>query len=429
MFYDINQVDNAMLCQHCEGRLEEPKILPCGETICSFCEASMQINDGIFDCLVCKEKHEMPKNGLPNNKAILKMLSIKPTKVSRGKAFDKFQESLNDIRISINLIKNGIKRDDYVKEHCIELRNNVQLVTEKAIQQINDFNTEIIKKIDVYEKEQLQMSQYIANISLNSSFKDLNDFLKDMQSFYGENIKYLNENQTKDSVFEKLSSAAFSMNRLAKDKIKNLQRINLGGRVMKFETKFYDPISLGETTVIDTRIISTILTEKKQIEDLINLNEFPLFQTWTLIYRASQDGFEASSFHAKCDNKPNTLIIIKAINGNVFGGYTEQSWSGQSCFKVDSNAFLFSLVNNLKKPIKLKCIFPENAIVCNPSYGPIFGSGHDLLIADKSNLKNINTSSLGHSYSYPEYRFGYDIDKFLAGTSRFQSSEIEVYSK
>ncbi len=118
MFYDINQVDNAMLCQHCEGRLEEPKILPCGETICSFCEASMQINDGIFDCLVCKEKHEMPKNGLPICKPLLKLLSIMPTNVSRGESYDLLENLLNEMQKKTSFIRLGIENSsDFVKEH------------------------------------------------------------------------------------------------------------------------------------------------------------------------------------------------------------------------------------------------------------------------------------------------------------------------
>jgi hypothetical protein len=54
MFYDSNQIDNELLlCKHCEGRVVEPKLLPCGETICSLCETSIHVNDRIFECLVC----------------------------------------------------------------------------------------------------------------------------------------------------------------------------------------------------------------------------------------------------------------------------------------------------------------------------------------------------------------------------------------
>jgi len=42
------------------------------------------------------------------------------------------------------------------------------------------------------------------------------------------------------------------------------------------------------------------------------LCEFSIDQKWNLIYRASQDGFQYVNFHSKCDNKPNTFIIIKS---------------------------------------------------------------------------------------------------------------------
>ena len=96
LFYDTNKVDKILLCKYCEGRLDIPKCLPCGEAICTLCETSIKIlENNCFDCLVCKEKHEMPKKGLLTMKPLLELLSIKPAKVSRGKAFDSFRAVFN----------------------------------------------------------------------------------------------------------------------------------------------------------------------------------------------------------------------------------------------------------------------------------------------------------------------------------------------
>ena len=69
--------------------MDIPKNLPFGETICSHCESFIKIdNENKFDCLICKEKHEMLKNKvLPMNKPLLAMLSIEPIKISRGNYF------------------------------------------------------------------------------------------------------------------------------------------------------------------------------------------------------------------------------------------------------------------------------------------------------------------------------------------------------
>ena len=45
-----------------------------------------------------------------------------------------------------------------------------------------------------------------------------------------------------------------------------------------------------------------------------------------LIYRASEHGYTAESFHDCCDDKGPTLIVIKSDGGWIFGGYTTKSW-------------------------------------------------------------------------------------------------------
>jgi hypothetical protein len=61
MFFATNQVNEILLCLHCQGRLEEPKLIPCGETICSFCEKSIQVNENVFDCVICKKNTKCQK--------------------------------------------------------------------------------------------------------------------------------------------------------------------------------------------------------------------------------------------------------------------------------------------------------------------------------------------------------------------------------
>ena len=47
---------------------------------------------------------------------------------------------------------------------------------------------------------------------------------------------------------------------------------------------------------------------------------------WKLLYRASEHGYTAESFHEYCDDKEPTLIVIKSSRGWIFGGYTTRSW-------------------------------------------------------------------------------------------------------
>ena len=56
---------------------------------------------------------------------------------------------------------------------------------------------------------------------------------------------------------------------------------------------------------------------------------------WRLLFQASRDGFAASAFHSKCDNKGPTVTVVKS-GANIFGGFTEKPW------KNEVGKFLFS---------------------------------------------------------------------------------------
>ena len=88
----------------------------------------------------------MPKYGLPDNKVVLKMLTVKPIKVYRGKTVDSLEKSTIEILKKHRLIKNNMENsEDIVKEYCIDLRSDVQLKTEEAIQQINEISSKIMR--------------------------------------------------------------------------------------------------------------------------------------------------------------------------------------------------------------------------------------------------------------------------------------------
>jgi hypothetical protein len=146
-----------------------------------------------------------------------------------------------------------------------------------------------------------------------------------------------------------------------------------------------------------------------------------------LFYKASRDGFVASSFHQRCDNQGPTLTIIKA-NGYLFGDYTPNSWSSSNTYVNDSTkqSFIFTLTNpHSILPTKYCLARPECSIFCHPNCGPTFGSGHDIRINDQSNN---NTSS------YTEFPKGYSDSTgkgkgkvTFTGQRNFTVQEIEVF--
>ncbi|XP_073227546.1 uncharacterized protein [Porites lutea] len=163
---------------------------------------------------------------------------------------------------------------------------------------------------------------------------------------------------------------------------------------------------------------------------------------WKCCWRASVDGWAASTFHSRCDNKGPTVTIIRVGGkyifgaGGPFGGYTSLSWGDSSCpgYRYDSSAFLFSLVNKPGwAPVKLPAYrYYDHAIYDCSSYGPTFGGGHDIKIVDYASSGSSSYTYLGHTYTPPSgYSYGSTFTyTFLQGqsnTDHFTPDEVETF--
>ena len=164
---------------------------------------------------------------------------------------------------------------------------------------------------------------------------------------------------------------------------------------------------------------------------LVDLIGFSFNTTWSLIYKASINGFNASSFHSKCNGILNgTLTLVSTNNySNIFGGYTKADWSG-SGYKADSDAFLFSLVNAFNNSFKMpiNSIFTWGAITARTDYGPIFGICRDFYINNNGSYgfyDNCVGAAL-YTYQFPSFSSPFN---FLGGSNATTPDEIEVYER
>jgi len=90
------------------------------------------------------------------------------------------------------------------------------------------------------------------------------------------------------------------------------------------------------------------------------------------------------------------------------------------------NAFIFSLRNKEGLgPFKSMVTNPTYAIYRYSSYGPTFGGGHDIYIANNANSNTHSSTTFGSFYSIP----GGVQDRYtiLAGTQTFKPDEVEVF--
>ena len=81
---------------------------------------------------------------------------------------------------------------------------------------------------------------------------------------------------------------------------------------------------------IDSKILCNDILYQEKIKQWLNKpnskSNYKNLENISLLYRGSRDGFKASDFHRLCDNKGETLVIIKSTDNYIFGGYTSINW-------------------------------------------------------------------------------------------------------
>ena len=314
--------------------------------------------------------------------------------------------------------------------HFQEIRRKIDLQREELKDKIDKIYFALIdqtKAIEasyksLYETVTAEINDDVAYNSFDDEMQHLNDSFREI-------------NISMDLIKQKLLSKTNSICEL-KSKLNELDEIN---ECLIESNEFqpndsFDLDSFGQLSLasyLSDPFKSQILNVK-QAKELIKLCEFNLKDKWKLIYRASQHGFNSNDFHSRCDAYSSTLTILKTKqNGNIFGGYTSQSWCpSTSLFKYDPHAFIFSLVNKDKLPCKILTNYAANSIRCKAEYGPTFGCGFDIFIANNAHTSMESCSNLGSTYKHSDYDLGtHEAKSFLAGSYKFQLSEIEVYLK
>lgn len=427
MFFEENKINEILNCKKCSRRVDEPRVLPCGSTICSTCFSKLQIYNKRFECIVCSQDHLMPDEGLPLSEALFNLLAIEPTEIYRSKSVELLKETLSEIRNQIETIQFGITNGlDKIKEYCLDLRTDVQLVTEQSIQKIYEYNETLVKEISAYEQE--CMNEFTVKKFIKEEFDII---IKELESFYTKWNEYLTQVKIEDEAIFEANEQAAKLNQKARDAKFKLDNLIFNGNLLKFERAKAREDCLKNCIMgsLKKQNLKSILSDSQMI-DLLKLCGFADDFKWNLVYRATEHGFSSAAFHSLCDDKRFSLTIIKSTNGNVFGGYTEQEWSGNGVNKYDPCAFLFSFINKENTPIKIRCFRPNYAIYCKNDYGPTFGAGHDLNIRCNSNINTHSYSNLGFNYAHPQFNFGSNEAKaFLAGSYYFKTCEIEVYAR
>ena len=89
MFFQANELERFVICDVCERKFEDPRVLPCcGKTFCFNCiDALMEANKLKVKCKNCAKTHDLPREGFPTNIELANILRLEPNEVFRSQLF------------------------------------------------------------------------------------------------------------------------------------------------------------------------------------------------------------------------------------------------------------------------------------------------------------------------------------------------------
>ena len=396
------------------------------------------------------------KNIFEKKNVIIQDMNNRIMKLILG-VYDMINGGMKQIEVylySQNNINDFILNDLFLK--YIKLEENINKLNEKnkilldeniKIKEDNlKFKSDILKLKSDMNLLQIQNSRYENHINLLLSGIDKITTFIDESSIKADEVD--NSNIKKSVSLTKSNSVSQNLNLRSQNNLKNMYQS-------------FDNYSLKQNQSLSQFNVNSNINEQDQEQDnneseqnLSKFNEEQLYRTeenrvifrngilygiikkyseiekvvakiqtilqkgakFTIIYKASELGDRAMTFHQKCDDIDISLILIETEKGVRFGGFTTKSWNGNCVQKIDNDAFVFSIdKNKIYEVIK-----NEMAIGCYPKFGPVF-FGCQIRVYDNFFNKNSTTCHKKLNFKTNE---DYELNN---GEQFFTVKDIEVY--
>lgn len=361
------------------------------------------------------------KNLLEEKKVTIKEISEKMMKVILAINNKKFEISLKKSKETNSSVINEIfNKYSTLQENINTFNRKSQRLKENVkFNENNNINTQNKDKMNDIIDNESDKTDKINNIKKGGEKKlisSLNDQSSLSKSQRLKNTKNMHESPKKKDESQNKNEKS------PKDNKKSVQSEENNTKDQKYMEQF-DEEQLFRTQedriIFRNGISNGIIKKYAEIKKVVQHIELKLNSKvrFYMLYKASEVGDRAKTFHEKCDNYDMTLVIIETKEGLRFGGFTTELWNGNCVHKRDQKAFVFSLDKDKTYDI----VGHDPAIGCYPKYGPIF-FGCQIRIYDFFFTKNSITCEKGLCFQTTE---DYELNN---GEKSFVVKDIEVYA-
>ena len=296
----------------CNQVYNDARFLPCGKRTCAahidtMLVKSDNINSGsdskIIKCTFCGEIHTFPENGkeFPVDEYIPLLLNM-----HLCSEHDAAKKSFNDV--SQLLLDKLLKfdKEDIAIDYFERVEADILLEKEVNLQKLLTHYQKLVD--DVHKRKAQCLSNLKTDKPLESEFEAIKQTLaKHANKLKTENLNFrLKTLDGDDGTWKEIQSQCNTMLEKIKSLEKDLNERIMGDQMIGFRPSISNVLLDDTFGHLDQRIIdSTIISNYTMENNLIGLCKLSGKQL-KLLNRASRDGFETASFHAKCENQPRT---------------------------------------------------------------------------------------------------------------------------
>lgn len=235
-------------------------------------------------------------------------------------------------------------------------------------------------------KKEAKGNFYFKNPILRKCFESKHSFLISLVIFFScisfLSFTLLSYKKEKNTIQNDVLEFSDLLERL-EDKLNFLK---IGSEKVKEQKTTYEKTLQEKTTLNNEKLIklSQIINQKNQLtnnllqnnlSEILSVDDISLIENWTgkkflfpCFASAGHLALSGKQFHNMCDPYPNTVAVVKTKGGSIMGGFTTQTWEGET-EKYDDKAFVFNLNDKKKYHIKQG----KTAISCSYDNLPVFG--------------------------------------------------------
>ena len=231
--FKIERMKRLLDCDLCNEVIIDPVTMPCGYSICkTHLDNKMtdkSNNKGSYICEICKEEHAFPKKGFMINRRLQSLLEIELNTLKASPIFDEckkeIKEAMKTMR-EVELLETNSER--YIFDYFEKIKRQIDKRGEDLKFKIDKYSEEMIKSVEINQKNYIKLSKEINQISVNieNSKKDLNELILQFDTL-----------EFNDKKFEDIKASVGVVNRKFHKILAEYQDSLISNKKYKFEFK------------------------------------------------------------------------------------------------------------------------------------------------------------------------------------------------